>query len=200
MSRRLATAPIAVGALLLVAALALAGCSQAHPSATSTHSTTAHKPTASHTPKPAPTPTFVPANYTCQSILPPATLAVFKGKQADGFALQPDFTDRVHNFDPIRSEFDDFGGILCQWAYSGGSNSVDYGYSPITTTQASTEQDALTASGYTASKKDNGTVLANPDTTDFPDVFLFINGYWMYASQSSLLDLIVENVFSTEGQ
>jgi hypothetical protein len=200
MSRRSTIAPAILATIAIAVAFAVSGCGTSHASVhpTSTpHAVT--KPTKS-TPTPKPTPTFVAEKYTCQSILPPATLAVFKSKTADGFALQPDYTERVHNFSPTLSLFDTYGGILCQWAYPEGANSVDYGFSPITASQAATQEAGLETDGYVATKKDNGTVLANTDTTDFPDTYLFINGYWFYASQTSLLDLIVQNVFTTTGK
>jgi hypothetical protein len=200
MSRRFTVAPVIVSVLALAVAFAVSGCSQGHPSSSPKPTSKSSVAPTDTTPTPTPTPTFVPAKYTCDSLLPPATLAVFKSKASDGFALQPDFTQRVHNYDPNLSLFDDYGGILCQWAYPEGGNPVDYGFSPITAAQSTTEQTTLTTNGYVASKGDNGTLLANPDTTDFPDTYLFIDGYWFYASEKSLLDLIVENVFQTPGK
>jgi hypothetical protein len=188
-------------AVVALASFALEGCTQqgsggppsAGPSASSV-------PSAAATPAPTPTPTFVPDRYTCQSILPPATLAVFQSKAAAGFSLQKDYVQRVHNFDPVLSLFDDYHGILCQWAYEGATRSVDYGFSPITAAQAGTEQAELTKNGYAPTAKDHGVVFANADAADFPDNYLFIDGYWFYASSPSLLDLIVENVFSVPDQ
>jgi hypothetical protein len=193
------TAPAGVLAIAaaLVACVLLAGCSQNGTKA----SAPAHsKPAATKTPsppKPTPTPTFVAKTYTCESILPPATLAVFKQKQSAGFTLQKDYVQRVHNFSPDLAQFSDWGGILCQWAYPDAQNGVDYGFSAITTDQSTTEQAQLTKNGYVGTAGDHGTVFANADTKDFPDNYLFIDGYWFYASSTSLLDLIVDNVFET---
>jgi len=195
MSRRSTTASVLV-ALALVVAVGISGCSHGTPSPAKTSTQKASSaPSKPTTPKPAPTPTFVPAKYTCDSIVPPATLDQWKN--TPGFTLQDDFVQRVHNYDANLSLFDDYGGILCQWAYDGASKPIDYGFSSITASQATAEQATLTKDGYVASSKDHGTVLANPDSTDFPDNYLFIDGYWFYASQAQLLDLIVENVFST---
>jgi hypothetical protein len=195
MSRQSTTTSV-LAALALVVAVGISGCSQGAPSPAKTStqkaSSAPSKPTA---PTATPTPTFVPAKYTCDSIVPPATLAEWK--KTSGFTLQNDFVQRVHNYDANLSLFDDYGGILCQWAYEGASNPIDYGFSSITASQATAEQATLTKDGYVASSKDHGTVLANPDSTNFPDNYLFIDGYWFYASQAPLLDLIVENVFST---
>jgi hypothetical protein len=198
MQRRPITAVVTAAAAVALA-VALAGCASQNPGAAATGaSTPASTPTAS-TPTPTPTPTFVQKAYTCPDILPPATLAVFKSKASAGFTLQKDYVQRVHNFSPDLSQFADWGGILCQWAYPDTQQSVDYGFSAITAQQATTEQASLTKNGYSGTAKDHGTVFVNSDTKDFPDNYLFINGYWFYASQSSLLDLIVDNVFQTGG-
>jgi hypothetical protein len=182
--------------IALVATASLSGCAANTPtSGTTSKPSSTNTAAAPSTPTPTPTPTFVADDYTCQSILPPATLAVFKGKQSAGFTLQKDYVERVHNFDATLALFDDYKGILCQWAYPGATKSVDYGFSAISVTQAKTVQATLTRNGYSPEGKDNGIVYTNADPTDFPDNYLFIDGYWFYASQTSLLDLIVENVF-----
>lgn len=198
MSRRTSAARLfAATALVVVISVAtLAGCAAKTPTAGSTDTPTASGTAAPpSTPTPTPTPTFVAQKYTCQNILPPATLAVFTDKAADGFTLQKDYAQRVHNFDATLSLFDDYRGILCQWAYEGATKSVDYGFSPITADQAKAVQSTLVKNGYAPTAKDNGIVYVNADPANFPDTYLFIDGYWFYASQSSLLDLIVENVF-----
>lgn len=197
MSRRFTVAPVLIGSLALVVAIALSGCSQGTPAPARTATPKASSVPTRSTPTPTPTPTFMPEKYDCDSILPPATLAVFQSKESAGFTLQDDFVQRVHNYDANLSLFDDYGGILCQWAYPQTSQPVDYGFSSITAAQAATERTTLEKDGYVPTAKDHGTVLANPDTTDFPDNYLFIDGYWFYASEVSLLDLIVDNVFST---
>lgn len=190
------TAFIAVIATVGLATLSLVGCATTSPtSGTSPKPSTSNPATRPTTPTPTPTPTFVADDYTCLSILPPATLAVFTSKKSAGFTLQKDYVQRVHNFDATLSLFDDYNGILCQWAYPGAMKSVDYGFSAITAAQAKSVQETLTRNGYSPESKDNGTVYTNADPTDFPDNYLFIDGYWFYASQSSLLDLVVENVF-----
>lgn len=194
MSRRSTLASTMV-ALAMIVAIAVSGCSHStHSPAKTTAPTSSSVPSTHRAPTPRPTPTFVPAKYTCDSIVPPATLAEWK--KTPGFTLQSDFVQRVHNYDANLSLFDNYGGILCQWAYDGASNPIDYGFSAITEDESATEQQSLEKDGYVASPKDHGTVLANPDSTDFPDNYLFIKGYWFYASQAPLLDLIVENVFS----
>lgn len=200
MSRRPSAARAVAGALALVAAVLLAGCSHPGGSGPSTGTPAPSSSQAPSTPTPAPTPTFAAKAYTCQSILPPATLAVFQSKQSAGFTLQKDYVQRVHNFSPDLSQFDDWGGILCQWAYPETQNSVDYGFSAITAQQATTEEASLTRNGYVGTAQDHGTVFANTDTADFPDTYLFINGYWFYASTTTLLNLIVDNVFVTPDQ
>jgi hypothetical protein len=200
MSRRLSAARALAGALALLMAVLLVGCAQPGTGGAPTSTPAPSASQAPATPTPAPTPTFVVKTYTCQSILPPPTLAVFQSKQSAGFTLQKDYVQRVHNFSPDLSQFDDWGGILCQWAYPETQNSVDYGFSAITAQQATTEQAGLTRNGYVGTAKDHGMVFANTDTTDFPDTYLFIDGYWFYASTTSLLDLIVENVFATPEQ
>jgi hypothetical protein len=197
MSRRPITAAALSGALVLITAVLVSGCAQATATPTKTSAATSTPTAAAPTPTPTPTPTFVVKKYTCDDILPPATLAVFQSKKSAGFELQKDYVERVRNFSPDLAQFADWNGILCQWAYPNTQQSVDYGFSAITADQTTTEQAELTKNGYSGTAKDHGTVFANSDTTDFPDTYLFINGYWFYASTTSLLDLIVDNVFET---
>jgi hypothetical protein len=196
----MAGSSIAFRAAVLLVAVAsvgtLAACTATPTAApTSTPTTTAAPPTS--TPKPSPTPTFAALKYTCNSILPPATLAVFKSKQSAGFTLQNDYLQRMQNIGSQLVAFNTYGGILCQWAYPDSSNNVAYGFSPITNAQADTQEQALTANGYVGTQKDHGTLYANTDATDFPDEYLFINGYWMQGSTDSVMQLLVDNVFVT---
>ncbi|HEY4266938.1 MAG TPA: hypothetical protein VGM94_01990, partial [Galbitalea sp.] len=134
MARRSIATTAPVGALAIVAVLVscvlLAGCAQHGAKASSPASSSPSATKSPSTPTPQPTPTFAAKTYTCESILPPATLAVFKQKQSAGFTLQKDYVERVHNFSPDLAQFSDWGGILCQWAYPDAQNSVDYGFSP----------------------------------------------------------------------
>jgi hypothetical protein len=196
----MAGSSIAFRAAVLLVAVAsvgtLAACTATPTAApTSAPTTTAAPPTS--TPKPSPTPTFAALKYTCNSILPPATLAVFKSKQSAGFTLQNDYLQRMQNIGSQLVAFNTYGGILCQWAYPDSSNNVAYGFSPITNAQADTQEQALTANGYVGTQKDHGTLYANTDATDFPDEYLFINGYWMQGSTDSVMQLLVDNVFVT---
>jgi hypothetical protein len=200
MSRRSSTArtvfgAVAASAALSLVAFALAGCASTPapaPTATSVHTAKA----APSTPTPKPTPTFVPASYTCDSILPAPTLAVFEGKKSAGFTLQTDYMQRMQNIGSNLLAFSTYGGILCQWAYPDSSSSVDYAYSPITAANATTQQAALTSIGYAPTNKYHGVVYINSDPTDYPDEYLFVNGYWIQASSDSVLQLIVDNVFA----
>ncbi|HEX4442697.1 MAG TPA: hypothetical protein VHZ81_03925 [Galbitalea sp.] len=190
-SLRAAVVVVAIGA-----AVALAGCSGSG----SDGSTSSPKPSHSKTtskPKPTPTPTFAALKYTCNSILPPATLQVFTSKQSAGFTLQNDYLQRMENIGSNLVMFNTYGGILCQWAYPDAANSVDYAFSPITSDQATTQQATLTSTGYVGTQKDHGTLYANTDTADYPDEYLFIDGYWFQASSDNLMQLIVDNVFVT---
>jgi len=135
--------------------------------------------------------------YTCSSILPPATLAIFKSKSSAGFALQPDYLQRMQNIGSNLVTFNTYGGILCQWAYPDTQNSVDYAFSSITDANTTTQEATLTQTGYVGSAKDHGTLYANTDTADYPDEYLFIRGYWFQASSDSVMQLIVDNVFTT---
>jgi hypothetical protein len=185
---------LAVAALTAAAAvLVLAGCS-ATPSGGPSNSPS-HSSSSSSGPTPTPTPTFAALNYNCDSILPPATLTVFKSKSGAGFALQPDYLTRMQNIGSNLVMFHTYGGILCQWAYPDASSSVDYAFSPITSSQATTQQATLTTNGYVGSPKDHGTLYANTDTTDYPDEYLFIDGYWFQASNDNVMQLLVDNVF-----
>jgi hypothetical protein len=200
MSRRSSTARTVLGAVaasatLSLVALTLAGCASTPapaPSATSVHTATS----APSTPTPEPTPTFVPASYTCDSILPAATLAVFQSKKSAGFTLQADYLQRMKNIGSNLLAFSNYGGILCQWAYPDSSSSVDYAYSSITAANATTQQAALTGIGYAPTNKYHGVVYVNSDPTDYPDEYLFVNGYWIQASSDAVLQIIVDNVFA----
>jgi hypothetical protein len=184
----------ATGVLVLAAAAALVGCSS--PSAPApTHSATKTVAPAHSTPTPSPTPTFAALNYTCNSILPPATLSVFKSKESAGFTLQSDYLQRMQNIGSNLVAFSTYGGILCQWSYPDSSNSVDYAFSAITADQATTQQATLTSTGYVGTSKDHGTLYANTDTADYPDEYLFIRGYWIQAGSDSVMQLLLDNVF-----
>jgi len=189
---------VATGVLILAAAAALAGCT----STTGNTPTPSPTKTATHTqsaPKPTPTPTFVARKYTCNSILPPATLAVFKSKESAGFTLQSDYLQRMQNIASNLVAFSTYGGILCQWAYPDSSNSVDYAFSAITSGQTTTQQASLTSIGYVGTAKDHGTLYANTDSTDYPDEYLFVDGYWLQAGSDSVMQLLLDNVFAPAG-
>jgi hypothetical protein len=186
----------AVVAIALAAATTLAGCSPS-PSPNPTNSSGATTAPTKSAPKPTPTPTFAALKYTCNSILPPATLAVFKGKESAGFTLQSDYLQRMQNIGSNLVSFSNYGGILCQWSYPDSSSNVDYAFSAITSDQATTQQQSLTTTGYVGSAKDHGMLFANTDTANFPDEYLFIDGYWFQASSDSVMQLLVDNVFVT---
>jgi hypothetical protein len=178
----------------ILSALVLAGCTSSPSTGPSSPpSQTAGKSTSG--PKPTPTPTFAALKYDCDSILPPATLAVFKSKSDAGFALQPDYLTRMQNIGSNLVTFSTYGGILCQWAYPDASNSVDYAFSPITDSQTTTQQATLTGYGYAGTSADHGTLYVNTDKTDYPDEYLFIQGYWFQASSDKVMQLLVDNVF-----
>jgi hypothetical protein len=199
MSSRSGSLPTAVGiaaaaGIAVLSVLVLAGCSG---TPTGGSSTAPNQSTSKSTsgPTPTPTPTFAALNYNCDSILPPATLTVFKNKASAGFTLQSDYLHRMQNIGSNLVTFNTYGGILCQWAYPDASQSVDYAFSPITDAQAATQQATLTANGYVGKPADHGTLYANTDTTDYPDEYLFIKGYWFQASSDSVMQLLVDNVF-----
>jgi hypothetical protein len=185
----------AAAAVAVCAAIALAGCSGSG----ARTPTAKPKPTTSATsgPTPTPTPTFAARQYTCDSLIPPATLTVFKQKAGAGFALQTDYLQRMKNIGSNLVMFNTYGGILCQWAYSDAQNSVDYAFSPITDAQATTQQATLVSTGYVSAKKDHGTLFANTDVADYPDEYLFIDGYWLQASSDDVMQLLADNVFVT---
>jgi hypothetical protein len=190
---------VAVGALALATLAALAGCSPtSSPKPSSSASKTAAP--AQSSPKPTPQPTFAALKYTCNSILPPATLAVFKSKQSAGFTLQSDYLQRMQNIGSNLVSFSTYGGILCQWSYPDSSSNVDYAFSAITADQVTTQQQSLAATGYVGTTKDHGTLFANTDTANYPDEYLFIDGYWFQASSDSVMQLLVDNVFVAPNQ
>ena len=196
MSARSAQTRILLAALAGVTAVGLTSCA---PTATAAN-TNSPAPTAAATnaaPVPTPTPTFVVSKYTCDSILPPPTLAVFQSKKSAGFTLQDDYLQRMQNIGSDLVLFSTYGGILCQWAYPDSSKSVDYAFSPITDAEASSEQTKISANGYSATAADHGQLWANSDTTDYPDEYLFISGYWFHASSDDVMALLVDQAFQT---
>lgn len=196
-NRRSAVLRTAVIALTAATALTLAGCSGSGTSGATSSPKPSHTKAASH-PTPTPTPTFAALQYNCDTILPPATLAVFKSKQSAGFTLESDYLQRMQNIGSNLVTFNTYGGILCQWAYSGAQNSVDYAFSAITSDETTTQESTLTSDGYVGAPKYHGTLYTNSDTTDYPDEYLFIKGYWFQASSDSVMQLIVDNVFVTQ--
>jgi len=196
-TRRSISLGAAVLTVTVVTALALSGCS-AGTSSTASHSPSPSASKSASHPTPTPTPTFAEMQYTCNSILPPATLAVFKSKANAGFTLQTDYMDRMQNIGSNLVMFNTYGGILCQWAYPSGENSVDYAFSPITASDATTQESTLTSEGYAGAPQYHGTLFTNSDSTDYPDEYLFIKGYWFQASSDSVMQLLVDNVFVTQ--
>jgi len=189
--------------LAVTASLALlllvTGCASATPEAAPSDapdSATSAAPTTSATPTAVPSavPAIDPADYTCETILPNATLTVFKNQEAEGFVLQEDFVERSRNFGSDLVYFVDFGGILCQWGYPSGAEPINYGFSVLTEEQATARMTALTAGGYLAQDDPRGTLLVNADPVSFPDTYLFTEGYWFYGSDGDMLDIIAANV------
>jgi hypothetical protein len=186
----------AAGLALLIM---MTGCASATPDeapAEASTSTNSAAPSTSPTPSsvPSATPTIDPADYTCETILPVATLAVFQDKASDGFVLQEDFEERSRNFGSDLVYFVDFGGILCQWGYPSGAEPVNYGFSEITDEQAAERMAQLTSGGYITEEDARGTLLVNADPVSFPDTYLFTDGFWFYGSDADILDILAANV------
>jgi hypothetical protein len=196
--RRLSTT--AALAVTVVLSLALAGCASgsAEPADTDAPvapATSTSAPASATEPSATPTARAMdPDNYTCETILPPATLSVFAAQEKDGFTLQDDFADRSRDFGSDLVYFVDFGGILCQWGYPSGTEPIDYGFSAITEAQATERITSLSAGGFVETDDPRGTLLVNVDTESFPGSYLFLDGYWVYASKPDMLDLITSNL------
>jgi hypothetical protein len=186
---------LAVAASLLALAV-LTGCSSqpAAPASTSTPAAATSEPTVTATPTTVPTASVDPSEYTCETILSPTTLSVFVSKESSGFTLQADFEQRTRDFGGDLVYFADYGGILCQWAYPSGAEPVDYGFSPITPAETTERLAQLTDGGFVTSTHERGTLVTNADVASFPDTYLFMDGYWLYASDRDVLDLIVDNL------
>jgi hypothetical protein len=196
-SRR--TATLSALALAATLSLGLAGCG-ANPAATGSGSAPASPATSTDgtdasTPSATPTAEAIdPANYTCETILPATTLAVFAGQEKDGFTLQADFVQRTRDFGSDLIYFVDYDGILCQWGYPSGTEPIDYGFSPITDADATERITRLSEGGFVETDDPRGILLLNADTESFPGSYLFFDGYWLYASQPDMLDLIAANL------
>jgi hypothetical protein len=173
----------------------LTGCSAPAPveSAPTTPSATA-APEATPAPVATTAAPIDPADYTCETILPPATLAVFDDLSADGFTLQDDFVERSRQFGGTLADFADYGGILCQWAYPTGANPVDYGFSPITSAQAESQMSELMSGGFIENEQNEGILVVNENAAEFTDSYFFADGYWFYANDPKMLGIIVDNV------
>jgi hypothetical protein len=177
----------------------LTGCAGATPDeapAEASTSTNSAAPSTSPTPSnvPSAAPTIDPADYTCETILPVATLAVFQDQASDGFVLQEDFEERSRNFGSDLIYFVDFGGILCQWGYPSGAEPVNYGFSEITEEQATERITQLTDGGFVVTDDERGTLLVNADPVSFPDTYLFTDDFWFYGSDADILDILAANV------
>lgn len=196
--RRLST--IAALAVTTALTFGLAGCASdttdtAEPAAPAASATSTTAPQESSTPTPTATAQAIdPDTYTCETILPPATLSVFAAQEKDGFTLQADFADRSRDFGSDLIYFVDFGGILCQWGYPSGTEPIDYGFSAITEEEATERTTSLIAGGFVETDDPRGTLLVNADSESFPGTYLFLDDYWIYASQPDMLDLITSNL------
>ena len=194
MSRRYLAA--AAGSILLAV---LAGCSSAPETTTPTDvpvQSAAPVPTATTEEENADDGVFEPEDYTCETLLPAGMLTEFQSLEDDGFVLQADFEERVRNYGGALVKFADFDGILCQWAYPSGTEPFDYAYSPITESDAAAQRAQLVDGGYVEEETERGTLVVNPDTANFPDAYLFIDGYWFYASEREPLELMVNDLFT----
>lgn len=196
--RRLST--IATLAVTTALTFGLVGCASdttdtADPAAPAASATSTAAPQESSTPTPTATAQAIdPDTYTCETILPPATLSVFAAQEKDGFTLQADFADRSRDFGSDLIYFVDFGGILCQWGYPSGTEPIDYGFSAITEEEATERTTSLIAGGFVETDDPRGTLLVNADSESFPGTYLFLDDYWIYASQPDMLDLITSNL------
>jgi hypothetical protein len=186
-------------ALLLLATGCAAPSPDVSPAASSSaESSPVATPSAPTSTSPTPAPSIDPADYSCETILPEATLTVFQSREGEGFVLQDDFAERSRNFGSDLVYFVDFGGILCQWGYPSGTEPVDYGFSVITEEQATDRQSQLTPGGFVATDDERGTRLVNVDAVSFPETYLFADDFWFYASNPDMLDIIVTNVLAEQ--
>ena len=184
-------------ALTLVSLTLLVGCGQQAPPGASTGTGTPDAPPpAPAIPQPSATPDFDPAGYTCESILPPSFLDVFKAREPDGFALQADFVERSRTYGGDLVAFVDLGGILCEWGYPAGGVRTSYGHSTITEAEADERLAALLSGGFVTQPDDRGTLVVNARAESFPQTYLFVDGHWFYASTPALLDVIVDNLIA----
>jgi hypothetical protein len=196
--RRLA--PISALALAVALTAVVTGCGAGsaetgNAAAPASPATSTGAPQGQSTASATPTATALdPDNYTCETILPPTTLAVFAGQEKDGFTLQDDFAERSRAFGSDLVYFVDYNGILCQWGYPSGTEPIDYGFSAITAANATERIARLSEGGFVETDDPRGTLLINADTESFPGSYLFLDDYWLYASQPDMLDLIAANL------
>jgi len=192
------------------AVLLLAGCA-AEPDAGAPSPSASPRPSASAspgataspepTPSPTPTPSAEPepapparTTSTCQSLLDGETTQRFAASEADGWALIPDFGQRmIDQGNPI-GLFVQYSGVACQWGYPSSGDAFSYGHSAISSTDAQAVTSRLTADGYFVRSALGGELHCLPPEQSVmgeESCFLFAGTEWFYSNVESELEMIV---------
>ncbi|MET3768512.1 hypothetical protein ABIB15_001194 [Marisediminicola sp. UYEF4] len=194
---------VAVAAFLL-----LAGCA-AEPDGGAPSASPSPRPsaTSSVTPSPDPSPSTTPTptsepepappartTSTCQSLLDGETSQRFADSAADGWALIPDFGQRmIDQANPI-GLFVQYNGVACQWGYPSSGDAFSYGHSAISIADAQAVKSRLTADGYSSRSALGGELYCLPPEQSVmgeQSCFLFVGGEWFYSNVESELEMIV---------
>lgn len=197
----------AAAALLLLAGCAAepdAGDPSTSPSPRPSASASA-SPDASSSPEPVPSESPAPSaepepappartTSTCQSLLDGETTQRFADSAADGWALIPDFGQRmIDQGNPI-GLFVQYSGVACQWGYPSSGDAFSYGHSAVSDSDAQAVKSRFTADGYFARSALGGELLCLPPEESVmgeESCFLFVGTEWFYSNVESELEMIV---------
>ena len=155
----------------------------------------APSPSASPTPSaaPEPAPEFTTTS-TCQSLLDGETTQRFTASAADGWALIPDFGQRMIDQGNSIGLFVQYNGVACQWGYPSSGDAFSYGHSAISSANAKAVKSRLTADGYFARSALSGELFCLPPEQSVmgeESCFLFVGPEWFYSNVESELEMIV---------
>jgi hypothetical protein len=155
-------------ALPILTALLLAGCTAqpAAPAATPVATT----PTA--------------AERTCESVIDEASIAKYGSM---GYEQSEDFADRMAEEGNPLAAFVAQGGLLCQWGFPQSDATDVYALGPITDDEAAAQQVRLIGEGAVASDADGGRLYYRSGEY-VEEYYLFLSGYWYYASHPDRID------------
>lgn len=198
---------VAAAALLLLAGCAAepdAGAPSASPSPRPSASASASAtPGGTAAPDPSPSATPTPSaepeppartTSTCQSLLDGETTQRFADSAADGWALIPDFGQRMIDQGTAIGLFVQYNGVACQWGYPSSGDAFSYAHSAISTADAQAVKSRFTADGYFSRSALGGELYCLPPEQSVmgeESCFLFVGSEWFYSNVESELEMLV---------